>query len=357
MKTRETIRAALLDPFAPADVKWKPQMVKNNRALAMAYIDARAVQDRLDEVLGVDGWQEKYTILQDGSVMCRLTVRFWDVAANREVVTTKADVGSASQQPDAGDRLKAAFSDALKRAAVKFGVGRYLYRLSSQWVDYDPTKKAFVNKPQLPAHALPERFRPAGVELADKITKLAIEYCKAARLDAAAYTGDLMKQLKYDAKTSIKDMKTVHANAMLRKVGADIAAHAAGNPADFPKSGKELHERLAAQDAKMAGAKQIKVGELLAHVTAAGVKAGYASNIASWTGEAAVKFGVECATAFIKAVPAAANGTGKGGAENANTTVNGANAAEKSFAPDGEGDAPPDDGEFHDCGGGYADDE
>jgi hypothetical protein len=39
---------------------------------------------------------------------------------------TKVDVGGPSEQPDGGDWLKAAFSDALKRAAVKFGVGRHL---------------------------------------------------------------------------------------------------------------------------------------------------------------------------------------------------------------------------------------
>jgi hypothetical protein len=50
---------------------------------------------------------------------------------------TKVDVGGPSEQPDGGDRLKAAVSDAVKRAAVKFGVGRCLYRLPSQWVDHD----------------------------------------------------------------------------------------------------------------------------------------------------------------------------------------------------------------------------
>jgi hypothetical protein len=51
-----------------------------------------------------------------------------------------------------GDRLKAAFSDALKRAAVKFGVGRYLYRLPSQWVDWDPQRRQFKVKPVLPGN-------------------------------------------------------------------------------------------------------------------------------------------------------------------------------------------------------------
>ncbi len=141
---------ALAAPFEPREVKFKPQMVKNNRCLAMAYIDARLIQDRLDEVLGVENWEDVYKILPDGSVMCRLKCKIGD----RWI--TKTDVGSPSEQPDVGDRLKAAFSDALKRASVKFGIGRYLYRLSAQWVDYDPVKKQIVSPPQLPAFAMPK---------------------------------------------------------------------------------------------------------------------------------------------------------------------------------------------------------
>jgi hypothetical protein len=140
---------ALAAPFEAADVKWKPQTVKNNRALAVLYVDARAVQDRLDEVLGVENWQDEYAVQSDGSVVCKLSVRIggeW---------VAKMDVGSPSEQPDSGDRLKAAFSDALKRAAVKFGVGRYIYRVESQWVDYDPVKKQFARVPTLPRNALP----------------------------------------------------------------------------------------------------------------------------------------------------------------------------------------------------------
>src|SRR5438876_12443430 len=96
------ITDALSAPFDPKDIKFKPQMVKNNRALAMAYIDARLIQDRLDDVLGAENWQDGYQILQDGSVMCRLRLKL-----GRRWIT-KMDVGSPSEQPDVGDRLKAA---------------------------------------------------------------------------------------------------------------------------------------------------------------------------------------------------------------------------------------------------------
>ncbi len=139
----------LTAPFPVDAIHWKPLAVKGNRALAAAYLDARAVMQRLDSVFGVGGWKDSYVITDGGSVVCTLSVKI-----DGEWVQ-KTDVGSPSEQPDDGDKLKAAFSDALKRAAIKLGIGRYLYRLPSQWVDYDPQRKAFVKTPQLPTWALP----------------------------------------------------------------------------------------------------------------------------------------------------------------------------------------------------------
>ena len=139
----------LTAPFPADAVHWIPLSVKGNRALAAAYLDARAIMQRLDSVFGVGGWKDAYQLVNGGSVVCTLSVK-----VEGEWVE-KTDVGSPSEQPDDGDKLKAAFSDALKRAAVKLGVGRYLYRLPRQWVDYDPTKKQFVKLPQLPTWALP----------------------------------------------------------------------------------------------------------------------------------------------------------------------------------------------------------
>ncbi len=150
---------ALAKPFDPKELKWKPGMVKGNRCLAMCYIDARLVQDRLDDVCGVDGWEDEYVFLPSGSVLCKLTVFVF--SGNGDVLrVTKSDVGSPSEQPDQGDRLKAAVSDALKRTAVKFGIGRYLYRLPPQWVDYDPVKKRVANPPKLPDFAIPKATGP-----------------------------------------------------------------------------------------------------------------------------------------------------------------------------------------------------
>jgi hypothetical protein len=157
----DAVKAALAEPFHPRELKFKPQVVKDNRALGVAYVDVRVVQERLDGVLGVDGWQDEYEVLPDNTVLCRLRCK---VAGEW---LTKMDVGAPSEQPDGGDRMKAAFSDALKRAAVKFGVGRYLYRLGGWWLDFDQKKRQFTQVPQLPAGALPTAMRagPAGKPL------------------------------------------------------------------------------------------------------------------------------------------------------------------------------------------------
>lgn len=150
----DAIFRALAAPFDPREVRFKPAVVSGRRALALAYVDARAVQDRLDRVLGVTGWQDDYETLASGVVLCRLKV----FLGGRWLV--KSDVGAPGDQSNAGDPHLAAFSHALKRAAVKYGIGRYLYRLSPQWVDYDPEKGQFLKQPQLPPWALPPGAAP-----------------------------------------------------------------------------------------------------------------------------------------------------------------------------------------------------
>jgi hypothetical protein len=155
---RDRLAELLAAPFDPAEVRFKPQSVSGNRALAIAYVDARVVMQRLDDVLGLGGWQTTYREAKAG-VICTLRVRIGDEWITHE------DVGSPSEQPDEGDQLKAAVSDSLKRAAVHLGVARYLYRLPAVWVDYDPQKKQIVSPPALPTWALPSLSIREGVQL------------------------------------------------------------------------------------------------------------------------------------------------------------------------------------------------
>jgi hypothetical protein len=234
----EALTHALSAPFDPREVKFKPAVVSGNRALALAYIDARVIQDRLDEVVGVLGWQDEYECLPDGSVVCKLRLRLG------EEWITKMDVGGPSEQPDEGDRRKAAFSDALKRAAVKFGIGRYLYRLPNQWVDYDPQKRQFAKTPTLPAKTLPQNQRQEQVAAKNGSTKTKAEPPKGPATVPMKSTSGL------------------------------------------PANGVELQKRLYVYDAQLAKQGLCAEGMLVKHVVEAGKKAGYESDLATWTGPA-----------------------------------------------------------------------
>jgi hypothetical protein len=187
--TSEVIAALSVPP--PKDrISWKlqagykkdPQTGKPTRGLVVAYIDARDVQDRLDEVVGAENWSDAYTVVEINpsrvSVECRLTV----------YGITKADVGTGTKsgKDDPGDNLaKGAYSDALKRAAVKFGIGRFLYDLEKFYVDLDGNGN-FAN-PQLKPH---QYYRGNRQWVADELTA----YVKRYSLDAARI-GDVVKGL------------------------------------------------------------------------------------------------------------------------------------------------------------------
>jgi hypothetical protein len=109
--------AALAAPFEPDEVKHR-----SHGGRQLDYVTARTVMNRLDDVLGPENWWDDFVPLEH-SVICRLTIRLSD-----GMVLTKADAGGYAGMADPGDDDKSGFADAFKRAAVKFGVGRYLYR-------------------------------------------------------------------------------------------------------------------------------------------------------------------------------------------------------------------------------------
>lgn len=297
----------LATPFPAQTIKWKPQAVKGNRALAVAYLDARVVQDRLDSVLGPAGWEDSYQVLADGSVVCTLTVHMPDGKS-----ITKMDVGSPSEQPDGGDRLKAAFSDALKRAAVKYGIGRYLYRLPLQWCDFDPAKKQFVNTPRLPAEfggdgkaperkqaALPPAANGQVNPNADKI-KWLVERDKAlataggrmgalldtvaSNLRAAGYNGDPKDLTKYDANAWEIAGHAARAFIHFSKTAVPTEPTAVPPPDKLPDektTGKFLRPWLERWDAALFNAKKIpKPGALCAAVKDEALALGWLTQMA-----------------------------------------------------------------------------
>ena len=125
------IGAALCAPFAPEAVEWRIQGKggANQRAQLVAYVSARAVAERLDDVVTPGGWSFDWSPLHVDAG--------GNVQTARGVLTihgvSKSDIGTASNF----EASKGCVSDALKRCAVLWGVGRDLYGLPQVWVTLD----------------------------------------------------------------------------------------------------------------------------------------------------------------------------------------------------------------------------
>jgi len=172
----------LRQPFRNEDIEWRIQSsgVKDNRAWAkvLAYVQARAIQERLDEVFGILGWQVRYKLehfdtvdskehglmdkdrqVKEG-IICIISV--YDKESNYWI--EKSDGAPFTNF----ESFKGGISDALKRTAASgYGIGRYLYKLTFGFADvYKDTKKGrYYSKiegkafswdpPKLPDWALP----------------------------------------------------------------------------------------------------------------------------------------------------------------------------------------------------------
>jgi hypothetical protein len=81
------------------------------------------VQDRLDAVCGPANWQDSYTETLKGRLLCTLTIRI-----DGEWISKSDGAGDTDVEGEKG-----AISDAIKRAGVKWGIGRYLYDIGNVW--------------------------------------------------------------------------------------------------------------------------------------------------------------------------------------------------------------------------------
>ena len=120
---------ALSRPFPADAVSWRAQSVSTKnpdapKAMALAYIDARDVMRRLDEVCGPAGWQCDYPHATNKTI-CRIGVK-----VDGEWIWKSNGAGDTDIEAEKG-----AISDAFKRAAVLWGIGRYLYDLKTPWAE------------------------------------------------------------------------------------------------------------------------------------------------------------------------------------------------------------------------------
>jgi hypothetical protein len=266
----------LSEPFAPYDIEWRIQSSgkRNGKpwGMCLAYVTNRAIMDRLDSVVGPENWRNEFTPGPEGGVMCGISVRRgdewvtkWDGAENTDI-----------------EAVKGGLSSAMKRAAVQWGIGRYLYNLTTGWARFteDGQYSAKIDgeyhkwsPPDLPPWALPggngepfDRGNAAPVTEPERTER-------AARIDKMnpATEGDINKMLETFAKRGVTRADIEEYLGHTLKAGTDGAADMSvlrgiysemfsGKRADtwFPRwtgdvdvSGAAIAERVLGMNAKL----------------------------------------------------------------------------------------------------------
>jgi len=172
----QELMTKLSEPFPAADIEWRVGRsgMRDGKpwASVLAYVTNRAIMDRLDAVLGAGHWQneirplsleKKGAKLEDCATyigfMCGLGLRYlggwvwkWDASDCSDI-----------------EAIKGGVSGSMKRAAVHWGIGRYLYNLGDGWAVFtdggmysakiDGTWHKW-SPPQLPGWALPAGSAP-----------------------------------------------------------------------------------------------------------------------------------------------------------------------------------------------------
>lgn len=142
-KTAGEIQAALAMPFAPEDLEWRLQRTftsgGNTMGVAVPYVTNRAIQSRLDEVVGLNNWHNDYkpwhgTEKKDSQI-CGISIYFED----RGWITKWDGAEDTDIEP-----IKGGLSDSMKRAAVQWGIGRVLYNMDVVFVDVEQRGKSWV---------------------------------------------------------------------------------------------------------------------------------------------------------------------------------------------------------------------
>ena len=224
------IQRELLQPFSMNDLEWRVQASGafngNIWCRVLAYVTNRAIQQRLDDVVGVFGWKNEFKPLPNSvgdGALCGISIKFegewitkWDGADNTAIESTKGGL-----------------SGAMKRSAVEFGIGRYLYDVEAHYAevitadafkalkrnDKDLYEKGqlkdktvfYWKPPQLADKFLPQKYvTPAN---AKTIIKLTVE-TETSQKDICSIYGvdditDLFASEAGDAITKLAKKKTI----------------------------------------------------------------------------------------------------------------------------------------------------
>lgn len=222
----------LSDPFEEGDVEWRVQSYGHKAdqtpwVRVIPYITSRAVQQRLDDIFGIDGWENAFKPTPDGrGMLCGITLHFenrsvtkWDGA---EIPRALTDVEINKGKKQNIDPIKTALSNATKRANVQLGVGRYLYNLEIEFalvssvtsrfklseggtyieIKIDKNKSSYATyewfPPKMPDWAMPSAKSDSlinDIKTATDLILLRVAYQKAYKYANSFNRGDLLKEI------------------------------------------------------------------------------------------------------------------------------------------------------------------
>lgn len=171
------IEERLQAPFPERDIEWRVHHSGRSKgrqwAMVLAYVDNRAIQNRLDEVFGPGGWKNEFHDFRDG-VLCTISCKVGDEWISK----------TDGAEPTQFESFKGGLSSAMKRAGVQWGIGRYLYELPQTFVEVYPQKpdhpdakfimddktgvRGYWIPPKLPDWALPENERNGNRQVSQK---------------------------------------------------------------------------------------------------------------------------------------------------------------------------------------------
>ena len=157
----------LREPFDENEIEFRIGATNKDKTkgLALAYVQARAIQNRLDELFGIDGWVVTYREVTAGFI-CSLSIKINDKWI------TKED-GAATTEYES---VKGGISNAFKRVASSgFGIGRYLYKMKNQWypIKQQGNSYTFIETPKLNGEGAAREIKSKNIETKDNHIYLA----------------------------------------------------------------------------------------------------------------------------------------------------------------------------------------
>ena len=186
----------LREPFRKEELEFRVGATNNDKSmgLALAYVQARAIQNRLDELFGVDGWTVSYKEISAGFI-CSLSIKI-----NDRWVTKEDGAGMTEYES-----VKGGISNAFKRVASSgFGIGRYLYNAKKNWYPIRQQGRGYIFT-ETPVLELNNEIEIKKREDIDKIVERAEK--RKIVIDFGKYKGMTLDKIYEKDKSYIKYLK------------------------------------------------------------------------------------------------------------------------------------------------------